>query len=248
MFDLPAESVKIKGITNFFIFLFNRPICFNYDMKIHVNPSSTARRLRFAMDRCGMKAAELALRSGVNKSSISQYLNNSHTPSNFSAQKLANVLGVNMVWLMGFDVPMDPEGGTVSSEELSAPYRVYPVLEGTENGVPKLAEKDLTKHTMHMLNISSDFVMLIDKNDLCGKRIQYGDVIFIRKERIDANGELVLVTLQDEIMVKRIFKAKKDNSFILMDDTDRAVPEIVSENNKKKLHILGRIVAVQHSL
>lgn len=63
----------------------------------------TALRLRKVLTIKNIRAAELAERSGVNKSSISQYYNGSHKPSNIAAMKMADVLGVNPMWLMGFD-------------------------------------------------------------------------------------------------------------------------------------------------
>ena len=63
----------------------------------------TARRLKTAMDECGMKAQELADKAKISKSSVSQYINGSHKPSNINADKMAGVLGVNPLWLMGFD-------------------------------------------------------------------------------------------------------------------------------------------------
>ena len=67
--------------------------------------AETARRLQDALDRKGMTAAELAKKSGVSKSSISQYINGTHAPSNISSAKMAEVLGVNALWLMGFELP-----------------------------------------------------------------------------------------------------------------------------------------------
>lgn len=67
----------------------------------------TAQRLRDALNRAGLRAQDLSNRSGIGKSSISQYLSGSHAPSNKSAGAMAEVLGVNPVWLMGFDVPMN---------------------------------------------------------------------------------------------------------------------------------------------
>lgn len=64
----------------------------------------TAKRIKDAMESKGIIAQELAARSGVNKSSISQYVNGSHTPSNLSAGKMAEVLSVDPAWLMGFSV------------------------------------------------------------------------------------------------------------------------------------------------
>lgn len=66
----------------------------------------TAYRLKTALDRLNMRAQELSDRSGVAKASISQYINGTHKPSNVSAGKMAPVLGVDPLWLMGFDVPM----------------------------------------------------------------------------------------------------------------------------------------------
>lgn len=67
---------------------------------------TSAKRLSLALERSGMIAQELADRTGIHKSSISQYINGSHAPSNISAGKMAKVLGVSPVWLMGYDVPM----------------------------------------------------------------------------------------------------------------------------------------------
>ena len=69
----------------------------------------TAKRLQKALSDMNMKPQELADKSGVSKSSISQYVNGSHTPSNISSGKMAKVLNVNPLWLMGFDVPMEQE-------------------------------------------------------------------------------------------------------------------------------------------
>lgn len=65
----------------------------------------TAARLREALNDNHMKPQELADASGVNKSSISQYINGSHAPSNTSSGKLAKILNVNPLWLMGFESP-----------------------------------------------------------------------------------------------------------------------------------------------
>lgn len=67
----------------------------------------TAKRLQKALDEAGLKPYQLADKSGVSQASISQYLNGSHKPSNISSGKMAEVLNVSPVWLMGFDVPQE---------------------------------------------------------------------------------------------------------------------------------------------
>lgn len=83
---------------------------------------TTAARIRRAMEKANIKAQELAEATGIHKSSISQYVNGSHTPSIKNAAKMAEVLDVNTAWLKGYDVPMHkypielPKG---QAEELS---------------------------------------------------------------------------------------------------------------------------------
>lgn len=77
----------------------------------------TAKRLKQALNNKNMIPQELAERSQVSKASISQYINGSHAPSNISSGKMAPVLDVNPLWLMGFDVPMTP---TVPSDKTAS--------------------------------------------------------------------------------------------------------------------------------
>lgn len=69
----------------------------------------TAKRLALALSNLNMKPQELANASGVSKASISQYLSGSHSPSNISSGKMSQILKVNPLWLMGFDVPMNDQ-------------------------------------------------------------------------------------------------------------------------------------------
>lgn len=65
-----------------------------------------AKRIKIALNNKGMKARELSLKCDLNESMISHYVNGRYAPSNISAAKMADVLDVNPLWLMGFDVPM----------------------------------------------------------------------------------------------------------------------------------------------
>lgn len=68
-----------------------------------------ARRLNEALQNAGITAQELSKKSGVNKSSISQYRNGAHAPGDVSAKKMSKVLNVSHLWLMGLDAPMDSQ-------------------------------------------------------------------------------------------------------------------------------------------
>ena len=65
----------------------------------------TANRLNEALSDAGLSPQDLVNITGINKASISQYRNGTHKPSNKTAPIIGEVLDVNPLWLMGFDVP-----------------------------------------------------------------------------------------------------------------------------------------------
>lgn len=77
------------------------------------NEKVAAKRLEDILEVKGMRPVDLSIRSGVSKASISQYIHGTSTPGNISAQKMADVLNVSPMWLMGFDVPMNKEAKPV---------------------------------------------------------------------------------------------------------------------------------------
>ena len=69
--------------------------------------SDFAERLRIALDFRKMKATELSELTGINKSTISQYLSKEYEPKRDRIELFAKALNVNEVWLTGYDVPME---------------------------------------------------------------------------------------------------------------------------------------------
>lgn len=68
-----------------------------------------AERILQRLNACGLNQAELAKLSGVTRGAISHYIAGRNAPTNVTAGKLARVLGVDPVWLCGYDVPSQPK-------------------------------------------------------------------------------------------------------------------------------------------
>lgn len=64
-------------------------------------------RLNEALELRGMNISELALKSGLNKSSVSRYLSGQMIPRSIAIGKMATALGVSPTWVLGYDVTMD---------------------------------------------------------------------------------------------------------------------------------------------
>lgn len=66
-----------------------------------------ANRLNTAMRIRNIKAAELSEKTGISKSSLSEYINGKYEAKQDGVYLLARALNVNEAWLMGLDVPME---------------------------------------------------------------------------------------------------------------------------------------------
>lgn len=64
-------------------------------------------RLNEALTLRGMTAAELAAKSGLQKSSVSRYLSGENVPRSLAIGKLAAALAVSPAWLLGYDLTID---------------------------------------------------------------------------------------------------------------------------------------------
>ena len=83
-------------------------------------------RMRQLMrDYCDNSQQRMVERTGVNKASISQYLNGKNVPSSLTATKIAKAFGVNPEWLMGFDAPMRGSATTPPVNLVSKDLRKY---------------------------------------------------------------------------------------------------------------------------
>lgn len=64
-------------------------------------------RLNQAMRIRNIKAAELSDKTGISKSSLSEYINGKYEAKQDGVYLLAKALDVSEAWLMGLDVPME---------------------------------------------------------------------------------------------------------------------------------------------
>lgn len=120
----------------------------------------TAKRLSDILAIRGMKAQELADKAGVNKASISQYINGSHKPSNLSSGKMAQILRCNPLWLMGFDVEM--EATEMQEVQTAISKRLLAYMERLNpEGIKKLEERaeeltEMSKYTKKEENVTKN--------------------------------------------------------------------------------------------
>lgn len=87
--------------------------------------SDFAKRLQMALDFRNMKATELSELTGINKSTISQYLADVYKPKRDRIELFARTLNVNETWLTGYDVPME-ENSSDKNDAIIKEYELNP--------------------------------------------------------------------------------------------------------------------------
>ena len=72
-----------------------------------IRNATTADRLRQAIQESGKKQADIVRETGLDKSSLSNYLSGKYEPKQKAIMALARALDVSEMWLWGYDVPKE---------------------------------------------------------------------------------------------------------------------------------------------
>lgn len=70
--------------------------------------STTQKRLAEMMREFDITAADIVRKTGINKSTLSNYINGKRVADQEHLSIIADPYGIDPAWLMGYDVPMRP--------------------------------------------------------------------------------------------------------------------------------------------
>ena len=207
-------------------------------------------RLRLAMDARGMRAVELARLTGLSKARISQYTNGIYIPKADAMHKLAHALEVSDLWLEGYDVPMERKASVIPDYPDIFPIerRRIPVLGEIACGKPILTDEEHDSFVMSGTNLDADFCLRAKGDSMIGARIQDGDIVFIKKSDMVANGEIAAVVIEDEATLKRVYYYPEKSKLILTPENPRYEPLVFMGPELNEIHILGKAVAFQSEI
>ena len=207
-------------------------------------------RLRIAMEVRGVRAVDLARDTGLSKARISQYTNGIYVPKADAMHKLARALDVADLWLEGYDVPMERNASTVPNYPDIFPIerRRIPVLGEISCGTPILTDEQHDSFVMSGTNLDADFCLRAKGDSMIGARIQDGDIVFIKKSDMVANGEIAAVVIEDEATLKRVYYYPEKSKLILTPENPKYEPLVFMGPELDEIHILGKAVAFQSEI
>lgn len=204
----------------------------------------TARRIRQALSDAGLSAKELSELADIREASMSQYVNGYHKPSNLNAGKIGDVLGLNPLWLMGFDAPMvKPKPIPDYDNVRPTTVRRFPVLSSIACGEPILMQEEREVYIDASVDINADYILIAKGDSMTGARINDGDIVFIRSQPTVENGEIAAVAIDDEATLKRFYRY---GDLVVLRAENPAYPEMqFTKKDGKELRILGKAVMFQ---
>lgn len=170
--------------------------------------ASFSQRLRAGLERSGMTQAELSVRSGISKSSISRYVKGDWEGKQEAVYSIAQVLKVSVPWLMGYDVPMaDPEAeNPVPTGFSPLPKMVQvPLVGSIACGTPILAEENIKEYIGIPAAWRADFALECH-GDSMAPRICDGDIVCIRRQPEVESGQIAAVRIGDEATLKHFYQ------------------------------------------
>lgn len=167
-----------------------------------------AERLTQALDLRGLSAADLSRATGVSEGTISCYKSGKYQAKQNRVYSFAKALRVDPAWLMGYNVPMEPQGteaaippGFQPIPELST----VPVVGRIACGTPILAEQNIECEVCVPSRWRASFALVCKGNSMEPK-IHDGDLVAIRKQPEVENGEVAAVRIGEEATLKRVLR------------------------------------------
>ena len=222
-----------------------------------------ASRLNIAMKECKMKQVDLANKTGIDKSLISNYLSGNYQAKQNNIYKLAKVLNVSESWLMGYDVDMDREWfDDKEPSEISIDNAIYleattktvkiPLLGKIPAGVPIEAIEDIIGYEdipyKWVQNGTRYFALKVDGNSMYPD-YHTGDTIIIKQQPdCESVDDCVVMVNGDDATFKRVIKQEK--SIILKPLNNEYEPYLFNEYDilTKPVKIVGVAVEVRRKL
>ena len=182
--------------------------------------SSIGARLRTVMAEQGLSYEQLGERLHMNPQTLNRYVLGQREPKIGTAAAMARALGVDPLWLQGFDVPRVPAPP-------AAETWVVPILGTIRAGIPLLAQQDLEGYAVADVPDPEEcFYLRITGNSMINAGIREGDLVLIRRQETAENGQIVACLVDGEDATLKRFRAQK-GVVILQPENPDYEPKII---------------------
>lgn len=207
-------------------------------------------RLKEALQIRKISQQELSEKTGIPKSSISQYLSGYASPRHDRVSLMAEALDVNEVWLLGYDVPMTRYNENIEEKKVKG-VRI-PVLGTVAAGIPIDVYEEYIdwEEVTPELAMQGDIVGLRIKGNSMAPRIVDGDIAIVRQQPDVDSGDLAVVIINgDEATLKQVQKTRDGITLIAFNPAEFAPRSYTyKEMEDIPIEIFGKVIEFRGKL
>lgn len=202
-------------------------------------------RLQKAMNIRNIKAAELSEKSGIPKSSLSEYIKGKYEAKQKGIYKLAKALNVSEGWLMGLDVPMERsfDNNIQKNDKVSNSAVVF-VYGSIPAGVPMECIEDIIdteEIPADMLRGGKQYFGLKVKGNSMEPDYLDGDTLILEKaDDCESGDDCVVMVNGNDGTFKRVIK--NENGIILQPLNSEYYPLVFSNEQIESLPV--RVIGI----
>ena len=199
---------------------------------------------------CDGSRMEFCRRTGIGKSSVSQYMSGTNAPGTITAQKIGEAFHLNPMWIMGFDAPMRySEPIDFEEYKLHKPtLRTLPVLGRVACGEPIITNEEREFITLEDVPGNASMIFIAQGDSMINARIMDGDYVFVHEQPQVENGEIAIVIIGDEATLKRVYFDQASQTMTLVAENPAYAPMVYSGDSLSDIKILGKAVAFQSTV
>lgn len=187
--------------------------------------SSFGARLRQVMVEHGWNYDELSRQVRRTPQTLNRYVLGQREPKAVVASEIACSLGVDPLWLQGYDVLRDPR---IYSNLMPAGQEVLvPILGVIRAGAPMLASQDIQGYApADVKDPQEHFYLRVTGDSMAGAGIKEGDLVLLHQQSSAENGQIVACLLDGENATLKRFRRHKD-TIILQPENPAYEPRFI---------------------
>lgn len=164
-------------------------------------------RLRTLMEERDLNYEALGRLLDMRPQTLNRYVLGQREPKARVATEMAEKLGVDLMWLQGYDVPRQRkiEGVQMPGEKL------IPILGVIKAGIPIIAQQHIEGYAAADVPDPKDYFYLrVSGDSMKNAGIQTGDLVLIHQQTQAENGQIVACIVSEEDATLKRFRRQGD--------------------------------------
>lgn len=198
--------------------------------------SAFSERIKEVRESLAMNKSQFALFLQTNVANITRYEREDMGVSMEAVEKIAEKVGVNPGWLLGWSNEKYPSK--------SATPKKIPIIGVIAAGIPILAHENIEDYAYLPGNVNADFCLRVKGDSMIGARIMDGDIVYIKQQSTIESGEIAAVLVDGEkVTLKRVFLGDKTTT---LHAENPKYPDLVfSRKDMRQVNIIGKCIIFQ---